>query len=186
MPVSGTEVALPLGEQEAVERFLDAPGEDSFRELFRATAPRVARYFRTRGCDRELAEDLTQEVMLTVFSQIGRLRKKELFRPWLFKIAKNALLQHFRRSGREVATVDLDPGRHESGGVPADSLAGSRFQEWMAWLEPDERRIMTLRYVEELEYHEIAELLEIPIGTAQWKVFHSKRKLAARFGEGTA
>ncbi len=180
------EVSLPVSEQEAIDRFLGAPGEESFRDLFRTIVPRLVRYFRTRGCDRELAEDLTQEVMVTVYHQSGRLRKKELFRPWLFKIVKNTLLQHVRRTGRKVATVALTPGVHEPGGVIVDPLAASRFNEWMAWLEPDERQIMTLRYVEELEYHEIADVLEMPTGTVQWKVFHSKRKLAARFGKNSA
>lgn len=183
MSVARTEVLLRPSEQEAVDRFLCAPNEESFRDLFQAMAPRVVCYFRIRGCDRELAEDLTQEVMLTVYNQSYRLRRKDLFRPWLFKIVKNALLQQFRRSGREVSTVALDPELHEPSSIPIDPLLGSRFNEWMSWLAPDERRIMKLRYVDELEYHEIADVLEMPLGTVQWKIFHSKRKLAARFGE---
>ena len=183
--VGRTDISLRQGEQDAVERFLCAPGEESFRDVFHTMAPRVVCYLRSRGCGRELAEDLTQEVMSAVYNQSRRLRKKELFRPWLFKIVKHALLQHLRRTGREVATVALDPGLHEPTGVPVDPLIESRFNQWMAWLEPDEQQIMRLRYVEELEYHEIAEVLEIPIGTVQWKVFHSKRKLEARFGDNT-
>jgi RNA polymerase sigma factor (sigma-70 family) len=52
----------------------------------------------------------------------------------------------------------------------------------MEWLEPAEREMMLLRYLEGFEYHEIASMLNIPVGTVQWKIFHSKRKLAARFG----
>lgn len=181
-----TEVAVRLSEQEAIDRFLSAPGEESFCDLFQAIAPRVACFFRTRGCDRELAEDLTQEVMLAVHNQSRWLRKKELFRAWLFKIAKNALLQHVRRTSRQVATVALDPATREPRSGPTDPVAESRFNQWMAWLEPDEQQIMRLRYVEELQYHEIAEVLEMPIGTVQWKVYRSKRKLAARFGASRA
>jgi DNA-directed RNA polymerase specialized sigma24 family protein len=43
---------------------------------------------------------------------------------------------------------------------------------------------MTLRYVDELEYHEIAEVMGLPAGTVQWKVFNAKRKLAQRFPNG--
>lgn len=176
-----TEVPLQQNEQDAVDRFLWLSDAESFRDLFHAMVPRVVCYFRTRGCGRELAEDLTQDVMLTVYNQSHRLREKELFRPWLFKIVKNALLQHVRRSGRELHTVALDAGRHA--GVQGNVLAQCRFNEWMAWLPPAERHIMTLRYVEGLEYHEIAAMLEMPTGTVQWKVFHSTRKLAARFRE---
>jgi DNA-directed RNA polymerase specialized sigma24 family protein len=41
---------------------------------------------------------------------------------------------------------------------------------------------MTLRFIEELEYHDIAEVLGLPLGTVQWKIFNSKKKLARRFG----
>lgn len=171
-------------EQEAVERFLRHPGEESYCELFRVLAPRLLCYFRARGCGLELAEDLLQEVMLTVYRRSRMLRHAELFRPWLYKIVRNVLLQHLRRLRREVATVDLEAAAHEPARLEGDPLAGSRFRQWMAALAPDEREIMTLRYVDELEYHEIADVMGLPAGTVQWKVFNAKRKLAQRFRNG--
>jgi RNA polymerase sigma-70 factor (ECF subfamily) len=176
--------APALSEQEVVDRFLRQPCEESYCELFRALAPRLICYFRARGCGLELAEDLLQEVMLTVYRRSPMLRHAELFRPWLYKIVRNVLLQHLRRLRREVATVGLEEAAAESAKAAADPLAGSRFQEWIAALAPDEREIMTLRYVDELEYHEIAEVLGLPAGTVQWKVFNAKRKLARRFQNG--
>lgn len=179
-PASSLLWGLPLTEQEALERLLANPAEDCYADLFRATAPRVFAFFRTRGCDPTLAEDLTQDVMLTVFRQAKTLRDKELFRPWLYRIARNVLLQHVRTRGRRIETVHMDDIEAESAYRP-DPLLPSQFQEWMAALEPDERQIMMLRYIEELEYHEIAEALDLPLGTVQWKIFHSKKKLAAKF-----
>jgi DNA-directed RNA polymerase specialized sigma24 family protein len=49
----------------------------------------------------------------------------------------------------------------------------------MKFLDAQERETMTLRFVEEWEYHEIAAAKAIPIGTVQWRVFNSKKKLAA-------
>ncbi|HEY4086624.1 MAG TPA: sigma factor-like helix-turn-helix DNA-binding protein [Bryobacteraceae bacterium] len=63
-----------------------------------------------------------------------------------------------------------------------DPLAAMQMRQWLAVLNPDEREAVLLRYVEGLEYHEIATALDIPLGTAQWRVFQSKKKLAARFG----
>ena len=48
-----------------------------------------------------------------------------------------------------------------------------------------ERETMILRFVEEWEYHEIADAQAIPIGTVQWRVFNSKKKLAAHLGPPT-
>jgi DNA-directed RNA polymerase specialized sigma24 family protein len=54
----------------------------------------------------------------------------------------------------------------------------SEFSEWMKFLDPQERETMALRFIEEWEYHEIAAAQAIPIGTVQWRVFNSKKKLA--------
>jgi DNA-directed RNA polymerase specialized sigma24 family protein len=61
---------------------------------------------------------------------------------------------------------------------PAGSPA-FEFHRWMAFLESREREALTLRFVEEWEYHEIAAAKAIPIGTVQWRVFNAKKKLAA-------
>jgi RNA polymerase sigma-70 factor (ECF subfamily) len=180
--VVGDRTRLRLSEQEALDRFLSEPGEESFGGFFRAVAPRVFSYFRARGCEPALAEDLTQEVMIAVFRQIGTLRQNESFRSWLYRVAKNVFLQFLRRKTRQVDTVELDTVAKEPGNRAADPLLPVQFLEWMEFLETDERQIMMLRYIEELEYHEIAEVVEIPLGTVQWKIFHSKKKLAARFG----
>ena len=54
------------------------------------------------------------------------------------------------------------------------------FHHWMTFLESNEREALTLRFVEEWEYHEIAAAKAIPIGTVQWRVFNAKKKLATR------
>jgi RNA polymerase sigma-70 factor (ECF subfamily) len=146
----------------------------------------VLAFYRARRCDPQMAQDLAQEVMLKVYEQSSALRQREAFRGWLFRIVRNEWLQQLRRLGRTVPTVRLNVDEHENGGEVKDPLAGARFHEWMQALEPDEREIMTFRYVDGLEYHEIAEALQMPTGTVQWKVFHSKKKLATRFGQGRA
>jgi RNA polymerase sigma factor (sigma-70 family) len=61
--------------------------------------------------------------------------------------------------------------------VPAATPA-FEFMDWMAFLDAREREVMTLRFIEEWEYHEIATAQAIPIGTVQWRVFNAKKKLA--------
>jgi len=48
----------------------------------------------------------------------------------------------------------------------------------MAFLDSREREVMSLRFIEQWEYHEIAAVQAIPIGTVQWRVFNAKKKLA--------
>jgi len=174
--------ATILGEAELIERFLSAPTAENYAMLFRVIAPQVVAFLRVRGCDPPLAEDISQEIMLIVYRKSSELRDRELFRAWLFRVARNALLQHRRSETRQVQTEDIEP-RLRSHREPGDDLLlAFQFDEWMSALHTDEREIMTLRFVEGLEYHEIASVLSLPLGTVQWKVFHSKRKLMAQFG----
>ncbi len=177
------ETWLLTSERETIEEFLTCPSEESYSRLYRVLVPRIFRFFRLHGCDAGLAEDLVQEVMLAVYRRSAKLRDHQLFRPWVYRIARNALLQHLRRAGRRVELVELDIGAREPCAAATDPLYQSRLAEWMALLDPDERQMMSLRYVEGLEYHEIGALLRVPTGTVQWKVFRAKRKLAAHYDE---
>jgi len=170
----------PARECLVTERFLEALDEDSFTDLFGVFSPQLVAFFRVRGCELTVAEDLAQEVMLTVYRKAAQLRDRTLFRAWLFKIAQNALCRHFDTKTREVETVDLADatdrlvaGSHMPAATPA-----FEFLHWMAFLDSRERELMTLRFIEQWEYHEIAAAQAIPIGTVQWRVFNAKKKLA--------
>jgi len=166
---------------EVVENFLNTPSEESFTALFKVFSPQLFSFFRARRCVPDLAEDLTQEVMLKVYRKAGQIRDRRLFRGWLFKIASNTLLIHYDKRSREVETVDV-AGAIDRLAAPASSTSGgpvhSEFHHWMALLDSRERELMILRYIEDWEYHEIAAAQAVPIGTVQWRVFKAKKKLA--------
>jgi RNA polymerase sigma factor (sigma-70 family) len=169
-----------LTEGAVVRKFLENPNEDSFTDLFNAFRPQLVAFFRARGCELALAEDLSQEVMLIVHSKAAQIRDRALFRAWLYKIAHNALYRHYRKQTREVETVDfadvadnLVAANHKPAGTPA-----FEFRDWMAFLNACESETMKLRFIEDWEYHEIAAAQAIPIGTVQWRVFNAKKKLA--------
>ena len=160
--------------------FLKAPNEDSFTELFNVFSPQLIAFFRARSCKLSSAEDLAQEVMLTVYRKSRQIRHRDLFRAWLFKIARNALYRHCGKQARELDTVDLGAAaervlaaRRTNAGTPS-----FEFGNWMTLLESHEREVMTLRFVEEWEYQEIAEARATPIGTVKWWVHNAKKKLA--------
>jgi RNA polymerase sigma-70 factor (ECF subfamily) len=177
-----------LDEGAVTERFLNGPCEESFDDLFKIFSPQLVAFFRVRGCIL-MAEDLAQEVMLTVYRKAEQIRDRASFRAWIFKIARNALCRHYGKQNREVETVDLAdvPDRlvaatDKSAGTPA-----FEFHHWMAFLDSRESETLTLRFIEEWEYHEIAAAQDIPIGTVQWRVFSAKKKLAPylKRAEGT-
>jgi RNA polymerase sigma-70 factor, ECF subfamily len=170
-----------LPEAAAIAAFLDVPSEESFTCLYKLFTPRLLGFYRTRNCDPGLSEDLAQQVMLTVYRKARQVRDRALFRAWLFRIAHNALCRHYGKQAREVEAVYVEDSFDRLAIVAAESgTPAFEFMHWMEFLNPREREVMTLRFVEQWEYHEIAAAKDIPIGTVQWIVFNSKKKLAPR------
>jgi RNA polymerase sigma-70 factor, ECF subfamily len=166
-------------EESVTERFFDVPNERSFADLFRVFTPQLLAFFRTRGCGAAVAEDLAQEVMLTVHLKASQLRERKLFRAWLFKIARNTLNHHYRKQAAEVETVNLADvaDRLAASHMPAETPA-FQFRRWTAFLNSREQEFMRLRFIEQWEYHEIAAAHAVPIGTVLWRVFNAQKKLA--------
>jgi RNA polymerase sigma factor (sigma-70 family) len=169
-----------LREGPAVAKFLESPGEDSFADLFKIFTPQLISFFRARGCETAASEDLAQEVMFIVYRKADQLRERNLFRAWLFKVARSALCRHYGKQSREVDTIELEKvaDRLVASSRAQAATPAFEFLHWMSFLDSREQEALTLRFVEEWEYHEIAAEKSIPIGTVQWRVFNAKKKLA--------
>jgi DNA-directed RNA polymerase specialized sigma24 family protein len=64
----------------AAQKFLESPNEDTFAAVFRIFTPQLISFFRGRGCEPALSEDLAQDVMLIVYRKADQLRDRTLFR----------------------------------------------------------------------------------------------------------
>ena len=168
----------------ATDQFLENPSEHSFAALFNILSPQVLSFFRRRTPELGLAEDLTQEVMFTVYLKCGQVRNRKLFRAWVFKIAHNALYQHCGKWARAAATVNIEDveNRLSAASSHGGGIPNFEFRHWISVLSAQEQDVMTLRFVEEWEYHEIAAARGTPIGTIKWKVSDCKKKLAKHLG----
>jgi RNA polymerase sigma-70 factor, ECF subfamily len=161
------------------QRFLNDPNEASFAELFKVFTPRLIAFFRARGCER-IAEDLAQEVMLTVYRKAAQIRNRAVFHAWMFRIARNIICRYYANRAREVETVDLAyvPERFVTATTHPTALPASECLDWLAFLDTPQREALTLRFIEEWDYNEIAAAQDISVGTVRWRVFSAKRKLA--------
>ena len=161
----------------AAQKFLESPNEDTFAAVLEIFTPQLICLFRARGCALALSQDLAQDVMLIVYRKADQLRDRTLFRAWLFKVARSSLCRHYGKKSREVGTIDLE--KVSDSLVTSVSVSAAthafEFQHWMSFL--DSREALTLRFIEEWKYHEIAAAKAIPIGTVQWRVFNAKKKL---------
>jgi RNA polymerase sigma factor (sigma-70 family) len=161
---------------------------ESFCAVFDLLYPQVRRYFLARGVEPMTAEELAQNVMFTVYRRVGDLRERELFFGWLFKVARNEMLQHERQRQRRGKIAEFQPLDRELADrmtTEVDSPLNLRFHEWMTHLEPAEREIIMLRFIDELSYEDLAVALAIPLGTVKWRIFNAKKKLAQFIAPGS-
>ena len=170
-----------LNDRKAIETFLTTRTADAFCALFEVVYPRLRRFFLLRGMEAGESEDLAQNVMVIVYQRGGEVRDHELFHGWLFQTAKNELARHWRQQQTRQRIAPMEPLSEELAERLATEMKlalHSDFAEWMTYLEPAERDLIILRFIEELSYEELAVALGIPVGTVKWRLFNAKKKLA--------
>jgi RNA polymerase sigma-70 factor, ECF subfamily len=182
-----------LTDQEVVLRARSGQ-ESAYRELIRRyERPVFALLFRMVR-DRELAEDLAQETFVKALNAIDSYRPEFKFSSWIFKIANNAAIDHLRR--RELDTLSLDGSPHaetpeamqatalQIGArqeTPLDTVEakelGSAIEAAIGSLRPEYRSCILLRHVEGRAYEEIAEMLNLPLGTVKTYIHRARNEL---------
>jgi RNA polymerase sigma-70 factor (ECF subfamily) len=132
---------------------------------------------------------LTQEVFLRVFRTLKTFRAGEgSFSVWLNRLTRNLLIDHYRRTKQERSTESIEeqlPRIEESTAITARTdgmLAGREASEMLQSalqkLSPELRETVILRDVEELEYREIAQVLNVPEGTVKSRLNRGRAELA--------
>jgi RNA polymerase sigma-70 factor (ECF subfamily) len=129
----------------------------------------------------DLAEDLTQDVFVKVWLALPDLKSAEHFRAWVFRIARNLVLDH-RRAAPAPGPLPLPAGLPGRSGDPLTFLVEqegwSLFEAACARLPEGYRSAYLLWVREELPYAEIARILAVTEETARWRVCKARRLLA--------
>lgn len=171
-----------------VERCMSGD-EAAWEDLVRVHSRRVyAICYRFTGTDQE-AQDLTQEVFLRLFRSLKSFRAGEgSFQVWLARLTRNLLIDHYRRTKLERATDSIEEQlpmleSKTSTMTRTDSLLAGReaselLQAGLQKLSPELRETVILRDLEELEYREIAQVLNVPEGTVKSRLNRGRAELA--------
>lgn len=153
----------------------------------------------------EDAADLVQETFVRAMQNVAKFEGKSTLYTWLFRIAINLSLSHRRAQRyRTAASLDGSPAedvnqqaaslrRQLAQGTELDPAAQAeihleheRILEALARLEPDFRAIIVLRDVEECDYEQIGEILELPVGTVKSRLFRARAALRETFAPAAA
>ena len=143
--------------------------------------------------ERELAEDLAQEVFLKAYRALESYDPGRKFSSWLFKIAHNSTIDHLRKT--ELQTVPLEAENPDDRGLaevledtstvtPEHRLLGtdlgSALVESIHELRPAYREVILLRHREGLSYQEIVEVTGASLGTVKTNLHRARKDLAER------
>lgn len=187
--------ALPAGASDQDVVLAARRGSDAaYRELLKRYERPVFSLIYRMVRDRELAEDLTQETFIKALNALDSYRPEYKFSSWIFKIANNAAIDQLRR--RELDTLSLDgaPGAETAEAIEATSLQvgskaespldeleakeiGTAIERAIGRLRPEYRSCILLRHVEGRAYEEIAEMLDLPLGTVKTYIHRARNEL---------
>ncbi len=178
--------------------------ESAFREMVDEYRNRVFSLTLRMLGNREEAEDLAQEVFITVFKSMDSFRGDSKFSTWLYRITanhcKNRIKYLARRQDRSKAEFDETFDRDSAAGAvavprrarrPDEVLQGAQMevllQRAIDSLDQDQRLLVVLRDVEELSYEEICAITNLPVGTVKSRIHRARvtlrKKLAKHMTE---
>jgi len=139
---------------------------------------RPLRYFISNLSENpEMTEDIFQETWLTVIRRISGLKKVDAFTAWLYRIARNKVYQQFRRK-RKFA--ELNENIPVPDNVDADVFSpedAARVHQCLKTLRPEHREVLMLRFLEQMSYQHMAEVLNCSSGTVKSRIHYAKLAL---------
>lgn len=182
-----------LTDKDVIERAREGR-ESAFRELIRRYERPVFSVIYRMVRDRELAEDLAQETFIKVLNALDKYDPSYKFSSWIFKIAHNATVDHIRK--KELDTLSLDGSPHArtqeqaeaTSLTPADTSLdpeqytqsqeiGSEIEAAISELRPQYREAILLWHVEGRPYDEIADIMDLPLGTVKTYIHRGRNEL---------
>lgn len=172
-----------LAEQLLILRY-QTGDESAFEELFQRYQAPLRYYVRRMIRESRYCEDVLQDIWLTVLRNLRRLRQPESFRVWLYRIARTTVYQHLRRSRRFLPlTGEITPPVEASPEDDFPAEAAVTIHKYLAHLGPEHREVLVLRFLEDMSYQQIAEVLDCSIGTVRSRIHYAKCSLREKFNK---
>jgi RNA polymerase sigma-70 factor (ECF subfamily) len=160
---------------------------NAFAQIVRRYEAPLARYVqRLLGGTGQSAEDVLQDVFLKVYVNLNDYDRTRAFGPWIYRIAHNEAMSFLRRRSGEAYVISGEEGmllldRALDGFSALDALDRSRIEaairKAIGGLDLRYRDALLLRFLEEKSYEEVADILEIPMGTVATLIDRGRKRL---------
>jgi RNA polymerase sigma-70 factor, ECF subfamily len=151
---------------------------EAFEQLFELYQPRMKYYVRRLANSSGEPEDILQNIWVTVFRKIHKLRDNASFPVWLYRIARNEVFGRFRKNNKllelpqEKELSEYKEDNHEFSAEDAEHLHNA-----LNKIQPYHREVLTLSFIEQMTYQQIAEVIQCNIGTVRSRIFYAKQSL---------
>ena len=179
-------------EDQYIER-AKAGDEEAFSELMRLYETRVYRFLLRMTRSPDDALDLSQETFLRVYRSLSLFRSQSSFSTWIFSIAHHLCVDHARKMARKnrfsfhsvddedaMSLPDTGPTPEQ---VAENKLLAHEIDRALSAITPDLREIFLLREISGLSYAEIAETLDLELGTVKSRIARARCALQKEFKE---
>ncbi len=147
---------------------------DKYKNRLYATILRMTR-------NPQNAQDLVQEAFIKVYQQLNKYDQKGSFSSWIYRVAINHCMDEFRKKSYKMKQAEINEEKIVNTNHPEvvflKKEKSRQLERLIATLPEDERMIILLRYVSELSYNEISELIEIPLSDVRSKLHRAKKKM---------
>jgi RNA polymerase sigma factor (sigma-70 family) len=168
-PTAGTD-------RDLVEAVLELGDERAFRELYRRYTPRLLGFVsRLLAGGNPEDEDIVQETWVRACLRLDRFQWRSAFSTWLLGIGLNVVRDRLRRRGRSRSAPTVrspDPPEQR-----VDHAIRIDLERAISMLPDENRLVLVLHDVEGMKHDEIAERLEIPVGTTKSRLFRARRMI---------
>lgn len=135
--------------------------QSALGQIYDMYALPIYRYHFSRVANSPDAEDLTSQTFMAVIGSLARYQHRDNFTAWIFQIARNKVMDHFRRNHNHggISESVIDPAQGDVLEALVRDESRARLKSLLHLLDEDERELIRLRYTVELSFVEIAQLL---------------------------
>lgn len=150
---------------------------EAFEELFELYQPRLRYYIRRLDAKADNIDDMLQDVWLSVYRKIEKLKEPRAFPVWVYRIARNKVYGGFRNKQifaplpeeRVLSEIKDEPD------IPTDRAEA--IHKALDNIQPHHREVLTLCFLENLPYQQIAEIVGCGLGTVKSRIYYAKQSL---------
>lgn len=159
-----------------IKKFKTEDKKRNFEKIYEHFLPEIFRFITLQVSTRHAVEDLTSEVFIKVYRFLDKARvNSATIRPWIYRIARNTLIDYYRKTAKNKANVSIDdylgydnqsnildiPGFQYSSEDISDNsdFSNIKLMEAMKLLSELQRQVLLLRFVEDMDYRTIGRIL---------------------------